>query len=265
MVQVAANLAGKQTPCPNPECKRIIKVPLPKAEKPKDWRQMDPRSAAAGLLKNKDEEPDGAWSSAKKSKVSTEALLEAKAVPVKKRPVPTTTWVRRGVVAFVVLLVLGAGTWGTLGWMAGNRLQGPLSDALKPAEADKLSPAAAADIFRGAGESYTIRNKPADALKYFNQARNRWQLPDDKTAADAERDLVLLDIALAIIELSGSTKEIADETRLDWDKIQKELERTLAKFTSDHAKLTALRDIGTVLINKGQPDIAVLLAAHMIP
>src|SRR4051812_48601383 len=35
-VQVAAELAGKQTPCP--QCRRIIKVPMPVQDQPKDWR-----------------------------------------------------------------------------------------------------------------------------------------------------------------------------------------------------------------------------------
>src|SRR5438552_1137795 len=40
-IKVSVDLAGKQTPCPNPECKRIVKVPLLKEEKPKDWRQAE--------------------------------------------------------------------------------------------------------------------------------------------------------------------------------------------------------------------------------
>ena len=36
-VAVAADLAGKQTSCP--ECRRIVKVPLPKKADPKDWRK----------------------------------------------------------------------------------------------------------------------------------------------------------------------------------------------------------------------------------
>ena len=97
-VEVSVELAGKQTPCPNPECKHIVKVPLLKEEKKKDWRQVDPRlAAAAGLLKGTDkEEPEGDWSTSQKTRVSTEALLEADAIPVKKQPVTRAQWVRRG-------------------------------------------------------------------------------------------------------------------------------------------------------------------------
>ncbi len=44
------DLGGKQTQCPNKECRRIIKVPLPKIEGPKDWRKMDRKGPAAALV-----------------------------------------------------------------------------------------------------------------------------------------------------------------------------------------------------------------------
>src|SRR5579862_9596495 len=130
MVKLSAELAGKQTPCPNPECKRIVKVPLLKSDKPKDWRQTDPRAAMAGLLKD-GAEPDSAWSSAQKMRVSTEALVEAKALPIKKAPVTTATWVRRGVLATVALLVLAGGTWFMICRMSTDRFEGALNEALE--------------------------------------------------------------------------------------------------------------------------------------
>src|SRR5919109_1301458 len=35
-----ADMGGKKAPCTNPECRRIIKVPMPKIERPKDWREV---------------------------------------------------------------------------------------------------------------------------------------------------------------------------------------------------------------------------------
>src|SRR5262245_3103230 len=32
--------AGKRMQCPNPDCRSLIKVPTPKEEKPKDWRDL---------------------------------------------------------------------------------------------------------------------------------------------------------------------------------------------------------------------------------
>src|SRR5262249_42659782 len=41
-IKIGLELAGKQAPCPS--CRRIVKVPLPKKEEPKDWRKVDPRA-----------------------------------------------------------------------------------------------------------------------------------------------------------------------------------------------------------------------------
>src|SRR5262245_15474916 len=50
MVEVSAELGGKQTPCP--ECRRIVKVPLPEKKEPLDWRKVTARGPAAGLRRD---------------------------------------------------------------------------------------------------------------------------------------------------------------------------------------------------------------------
>src|SRR5438874_5321734 len=80
-VKVSAELAGKQAPCPNPECKRIVKVPLLKEDKPKDWRQVSQRGPT-GAVRKDENEPEGAWGTAQKTRVGVDALLEADAIPV---------------------------------------------------------------------------------------------------------------------------------------------------------------------------------------
>src|SRR5438876_11058813 len=45
-VTFAAEMGGKQAPCPNGECRRIIKVPLPHGERPRDWREVKAGPAA---------------------------------------------------------------------------------------------------------------------------------------------------------------------------------------------------------------------------
>src|SRR5207244_2480846 len=71
-----AEMGGKKAPCTNPECRRIIKVPMPKIERPKDWREVSKGPAA--VLANKPPQLEGAWGTATdKSKVSQAALAEA--------------------------------------------------------------------------------------------------------------------------------------------------------------------------------------------
>src|SRR5437660_169408 len=81
-------LGGKQTSCPNPECRRIVKVPMPKDEKPEDWRNLT-RTGPSGARENV-EAPrlEGAWDTARAT-VSGKALVEAGAIEEEKEPVTT--------------------------------------------------------------------------------------------------------------------------------------------------------------------------------
>src|SRR5262245_56951473 len=110
-VSVAADIAGKNTPCPS--CRQIIKVPLPKADKPKDWRDINKDGPAAARI-NRPEQLDGAWGTEAKSRVGRESLEEAGALPeAEVEPVGVGGWIRRaviaaaivGVVAFIVVAV----------------------------------------------------------------------------------------------------------------------------------------------------------------
>ena len=57
-VQVNAELAGKQTSCP--ECRRIVKVPLLEKQGPKDWRKVDARRPV-GARPEIGPAPEGTW------------------------------------------------------------------------------------------------------------------------------------------------------------------------------------------------------------
>src|SRR5262249_56645476 len=96
MVEVSADLAGKQTPCP--ECKRIVKVPVPVKAEPRDWRKVAPRGPAAGLRRDEPPPPEGAWgSTTTSSTVSAQSLIEADAVGEVERLTPAQ-WAVRGVI-----------------------------------------------------------------------------------------------------------------------------------------------------------------------
>ena len=121
--------------------------------------------------------------------------------------------------------------------------------------------------FVACGECFALRNLPKEAMVQLNKARfaRPWALPHDGIEPDAERNLVQIDIALTLIDLAGTPKEVLDETRLEWSDIATELQRTLNMITSAEAKQTAMRDVATKLIAKGQADIAVQLAKLMVP
>ena len=262
MVKVSADLSGKQTPCPNAECKRIVKVPLLKADKPKDWRAVDPRAPIAALMKDGTQAPpDNAWSTSQKTRVSTDALIEADAIPIQKIPLTRRDWIRRGILAALALSVVGGGGWYFMTSRSSSKIEGPLNEAVAQANSNpKLKPAAAAYIFRGAGEFHGMRGKAPLALDNFNFARARF---GEKMQPDSDRDTVLISVALSLIDLGGTPKNEEDESRVDWATVQKNLGQLLASLSSIPAKQTGMREVGSRLIAKDQGDIAVALASQL--
>jgi hypothetical protein len=258
-VKVSADLAGKQAPCPNPDCKRIVKVPLLKEDKPKDWRQMSPRGPT-GAIRQDENQPEGAWSTAQKTHVSKDALLEADAIPVKKEPVTVAAWIRRGVVVAVLFVALIGGAMGFFSWMANNRLWGPFNSAL--AAESKLPPAHAAVLQMGAGEFYLLRGDSSKGADYFRNAYAKFPMPEDKTQPDAERDAVLIALMFVLIDNGAETES---PSQLDWSTVKKELERALIRLSSAEAKQSALRDVSSRLIAAKQSEIALKLAEQMVP
>jgi hypothetical protein len=255
-VKMSADLAGKQAPCPNPECKRIIKVPLLKENKPKDWRQLEKRGPSGALRKDKDE-PEGAWSTADKSRVSREALLEADAIPVRKEPVSRATWVRRGIMTGVVLCVTVGVLWAAAAYFSNKRLMGPFNAALAAVGPEsKLTPAGQAELQLGIVEFYLRRNDQEKAGEHLKSAYSRFT--DNKV--DAERDAVLQELMLFVVKTGESAS-----TPLPWDTVKEEVRRALHRVSSVDAQQTALRDVLTALLAAKQDKIAFDLVDEFAP
>src|SRR6185503_16270787 len=67
--------AGKNTLCPNPECRQRIRVPEPKVEKFHDWRQQNTKLPS--LAKQDRPQLEGVQDAAEAKVVSGESLREA--------------------------------------------------------------------------------------------------------------------------------------------------------------------------------------------
>ena len=78
-VKLPIEMAGKQAQCPNAECKRIIKVPLPKIVAKKDWRKMERQGPAAAII-NMPEALDNAWGTEEATRARQDSLAKAGAV-----------------------------------------------------------------------------------------------------------------------------------------------------------------------------------------
>ena len=262
-VSVAYELGGKQTPCP--ECKRIIKVPKPIEDKPKDWRTVD-RQGPSFARQAEPQAPDGAWAPAAARRVSQQALEEAGAMPeVQVEPIGVRGWIRRGTYAAGTLVVLWI-VWSLLPSFKGES-QG-LTRALAFIEPEnKLAPEAAAAIHSAAGAYYAHKDKPdvKKALEHFGKARALLVLLPADGPKGIDRDALLWDLAVAWLDLAGAGKGIEGATTFDWNQTQVELKRTLSQIASPEARTLALRDLTDRLLKKGSEgeQIAPFLARQI--
>jgi ribosomal protein S27E len=262
--------AGKQTPCPS--CGRIIKVPVPKVDKPKDWRDLAKKGPAAALV-NLPDQLDDAWGTETKTKVSRGALEEA-GVLVEKPPEPAGlgVWIKRG---FYVLAIGGLLTWG---FFAANRQRSAKQEKdaiafamtyVEPkaegpaAPKSKLSPVQTAELQRGIGELWLPKEEGGrrNALDYLGKAREASK--DTKETSDIDHDLLLADVCLSFVRLGGSEEEFVDGKRYHWqEEVQEEIIRTLDVMRTEEGKLHALRLIATRLLDKSQPEVALGVAGN---
>lgn len=258
-VRIGADLAGKQTPCP--ECRRIIKVPLLEKNQPKDWRGVEAR-LPTGARRDVGPVPEGAWDTASVG-VSRQALFEAQAIPQTRPRWTMTQWIKRGTALAAGILVVGGAAWMVTNYLAQNRQNQALAKALQPLEAaDKLSAEAVAEIHRGAGE-YSIRTlnrgSAEEARNHFQQARAA--ILQGAKVEPLEQETFLIRLALAQIDLGGEKPEIEQETRLPWEDAHKEVRQTLRNVTSSEGRGEALRQVARKCLAKNQGRLAAALAS----
>ncbi len=229
VVTVGADLEGKQTPCSNPECRRIIKVPLQKKQQPLDWRKPD-EGLPSLARRDAPVAPEGAWGNvAASTKVSEEALEQAGVIIEEREPTPISTWVYRGLILASVLVLAAAAIWWGTSSLSTSRRSKLFDRAMAGVDADKPRLGAENDaaVFTAASE-YVVRSEIADPAKeardHLRRARSLLvQLPPS-----LDRDRLLIDVALAEVDLGGSEEQAAKGRRLRWDEVQKELLATIA-------------------------------------
>jgi hypothetical protein len=241
--------AGRQMPCPC--CTRIVKVPLPEKTEPKDWRKVDTRGPAAGFLKDVEKAPEGAWGSKTSSSgVSKRALIEAEVIPVAQEPIPWGRYVRRGFAATVLLAIVGFGGCGIIRYSSERSQQSALDLALKALpEGAAAAREPFADVDRGAGEFCIGEDRAKDAQDFLNRARTRLASMNPRAA---ERDLLLIDLAMTQVGLGGDKAEELRGIRIEWDKLSKLLGQTLGLLNAPEAKSEALVRVGRKLLERGQ-------------
>lgn len=269
MVKLPIELAGKQSQCPNPECKRIVKVPLPKKAEKKDWKKMDQKGPAAAII-NQPEQLADAWGTQQATRARQSSLAEAGAIEQPpKKPRDFVDWLRIAVKYVVMPLVVLTGVG-----VGGYRLLKSNSEHNHLKEAERLvdrkdpkvkTPLLAAEAHRTIALLNLREGKPYAATKHFQGSLSLIVVQDanDKKNPAVNEQLALIDLAVAQIDLAGDEDAILRKTRLEWEKVRGELAATLQKIQTPEVRVMAMRDIGTRLIAMKQAELAIGLAATL--
>jgi len=229
-----AKLAGKNAPCQNEDCRKIIKVPLPEKTGPKDWRQVERKLPT--LARRDTEQIEGAWGNVETAAVSREALLGAGANERAEEPEPPN-WGKRIVYGVVAVAVVGIGIWGVLygirkydDYRAGRAMQTALNFEYKDAKTGqkrKLDKAPDGIIRMLAGMQEIDLGRAKDAKAHLEEARGRLE-----PIHSYERAAALIEVAGLLAELHGSRAESDEGKRIEWDreKLGTAVSATVAKL-----------------------------------
>src|SRR6266852_3602347 len=261
-ISMSADLAGKRAPCP--ECRRIIKVPLLEKTEPKDWRKVDIRSPITRDHKG-EAAPEGAWGSeVSRGRVSRQALLEAGALPVVKEKWTLRQWTHRIALGATGAIILVVAVWAFFHYGAENRKSGAFAQAEKLV-AESKDPLTAAEVYRGLGVYQFRAEKPVGENNSAKAARDQFLKARAKltetSGESAERDAILIDLALDQVDLGSDSEEAQKRgIRLNWDDAVKEVHRTLQHIKSPEARLQGLR-----LVERKFLDLNLLNIAARLP
>lgn len=263
-LKLPADLGGKKTPCP--KCTNIIKVPLPQDSKPKDWRTTQKGGPSAALA-NLPEQLSDAWGTEQKGKVSRQAMEDAGALPEPvAKPVGVGGWIRRGfwtclVAGGVVLLVTMSNRAREV-----KRENNSLKDAL--ALLPKLAPLHQAEVLRAAGEIHVRNRNVEKARDSFILARSMLGAIPDDPAGSHDHDLLLIQTLFSQAEMGGTEEEALGgrvRERFSWKDgpVQKDMLQTLEALRAPEAAASAVRDLGSKLMDKGKLEVALGLASNL--
>ena len=224
-------MAGKNAPCKNEECRKIIKVPALKKAEAKDWRNVAKRPSLAKVDAGKLE---GAWGNVETQAVSREAIVQAEADRIDD--LEPVSWSKRIVVltsAAAVLLVVVAGVLFAIRQRGKGKQDQAMKMALEFVDPDpknktpklKKEPAGLVHLLAG---SYEFgRKKPKDAKDHLIAARSGINHGGDNSA---ERCAALVEVAVLLADLAGNKAEVDQGSRLDYerDKLNAEIRSTLS-------------------------------------
>ena len=257
-IKLPIELAGKQAQCTNAECKRIVKVPLPKAPQKKDWRKMERAGPAAAKI-NLPEALDNAWGTEEATRARQDSLAQAGAVEAPPTPPRGVFgWLRVGfkTVSIVALLsVVGVGVFRLTKSHEQHNALNEIDQLLK-GRATISEPVLKAEAERARGLNHLHGSDPQVGLasKAFGAARSYIIIGDDPPPLDKpliDEQFFLIDLALSQIEMGGSGDDLLGSKgrgkRQDWEQTRKDVDATLKQIKTPEIQVIALREVAARL------------------
>ncbi len=282
--------AGKNTLCPNEECRQRIKVPEPKKGEARDnWRST--ASGKPTLAKENFEKPTDVMD-AEARVVSREAYVKGGGAEQDYEPVTLKRKLFVWSLIAAPILLLAGGIWGFVSWNRGRGEEVKMEPAITAfaAAREELDPVQAAlgsAILELAAGEHALHPRSMDADKAlelahqsFTKSRSELQHAAQKDTANkatADRYAVASELAMAVIGLGGSDEEVKADARFRWlpdapgnrplrvnerrHTVHEELRLTLSLLANADfdTKSNIARRLARELAKKGQPGLAVEL------
>lgn len=276
--------AGKNVLCPNPECRQRNKVPVPKDDKPANWRET---AQGPSLAKQNFEKPADVMDAEAKV-VSKAAWVEGGGADQDLEPIPLKRKLFFATLVAVPAVALVYGVVWLISMRTNNVNDRFVEDALKEMKKGEAElPGGEGALYwamlhtaAGEYELYERENRPEalkKALKSFTKARDDLrqsaQKDDPKKPSGTARYAAGSELALVQLLLGGTDDEVKEGVRYRWlprtagprqrinEKmvdVHTELQRTLQVILpADYDQRTALaRRLTRELVKKGQVELA---------
>jgi hypothetical protein len=211
--------AGKNTLCPNPDCRYRIKVPELKGDEQQDWRQTKTKLPSGA--KQNFEKLEGVEDAAEAKIVSGAALREADATGIEIEPRTLKEKLVIGLTVFAIIAGVSLGIFYLVRARTNDNHDRLMADARKAFEDSRKELAPVDDALFSAvlnlsAAEYALRQNTTEKLKeahnLFGKARD--DLKD--LPPTAEKNAVATEIALAAVALGGSDEQVKEQVRYRW-------------------------------------------------
>jgi len=271
--------AGKNTLCPNPDCKQRIRIPEPKDEGQYDWRHK--KSKMPEGAKRNEEKLEGVVDVADTKYVSGETLKKTGVLDEELEPRPLKQKVMFALIGVGLLAGLVFGTLYLLRSGKENRedrtMQQAVEEFNKSTETYQKEEVAlfAAVLHIAAGE-HALRHDTKEKLKEAMDEFAKAQMALRPLSSPA-RNALVAELAVTMVALGGTEGQARDQIRIRWEPalnvrtrpneqlftVHEELRKVLGLVqTADFEFRRQLaRRLTRELIKRGQPN----LAAELLP